>query len=146
MTFIELELELEFFNYNGSMSVVVNDNAGVIASFADMNPGPVVVKHQIQLPNCLQFVVSNKNYNTDTQVDVDGKILSDKYVKINKLVLGKVPINPEKFYKICMFQTDRNNTVMHDPQWHFNGTITIDLFEDNFIKYLLLINNKFKHK
>jgi hypothetical protein len=147
MSYTDIEIELEFSNYNGSMSVVITDADSTIASLTDVEDRFVTVKHQIHLPNKLVFAVSNKNYATDTLVDnTNDAILADKYVRLNQLTIGRMTINSEKFYNICSYVNDRNEHVTHDPFWAFNGVVTIDLFESNFIKYLFLINNKFKHK
>jgi hypothetical protein len=144
--YTDLEIELEFFNYNGSMNLEISDDETMFACLRDVTEKIVTIQHRINLPSQLKFTLSNKNYNTDTEVSADGLILADKYVRLNKLALGRMPINIEKLYKICEFRSDRLDEVIHDPQWHFNGVVTIDFFESNFIKYLLLIDNKFKHK
>lgn len=144
--YTNVEIELEFSNYNGSMNLEISDNEKNFACLTNVTEKIITIQHQIDLPTQLKFTLSNKNYNTDTHVSADGLILADKYVRLNKLVLGRMPINVEKLYKICKFRSDRLNEVTYDPQWHFNGVVTIDFFESNFIKYLLLIDNKFKHK
>jgi hypothetical protein len=147
MSYTDIEIELEFSNYNGSMSVALSDTDSTIASLTDVTDRFVTINHRIHLPNKLKFVISNKNYNTDTLVDhSNGNILSDKYVKLSKLTIGKMPVHSEKFYNICSYVNDCNEHVVYDLFWAFNGVVTIDLFESNFIKYLFLIDNKFKHK
>ena len=144
--YTNLEIELEFSNYNGSMNLEISDSEKTFACLSNVTEKIVTIQHEINLPSQLKFTLSNKNYNTDTQVSADGQILADKYVWLNKLALGRMPINIDKLYKICEFRNDRMDEVIYDPHWHFNGTVTIDFFENNFIKYLLLIDNKFKHK
>ena len=145
-TYTDLKIELEFSNYNKTMIVEISDNQGVIQTLSDVTDQHVVVNHRISLPSNLNFVISNKNYNTDTLVSPDGKILADKYVKLNNIYLGRMLINPEKLYKICCYDNDQNVKTVNDTYWGFNGVATINFSDSNFIKYLFLIDNKFKHK
>ena len=142
----ELEIELELGMCHGSMNVVVSDQQGIIGELIDYQSTQSRISHKIMLPNQLQFKIFGKNYNTDTKLAQDGSILEDKYVKLTKLVLGRIPIGMDKFYKICRFQTDLALDPVYDPAWHYNGTVTIDFDQNNFVKYLLIINNTFRHK
>lgn len=145
MSYTDLYIELEFGECNGFMSVDITDRHGMIESLTKPANSTIIVQHKIELPNQLCFSISGKNYESDTLVSADGSIVADKFVKLKKLSLGRMPIQHNKFYQICNYQTDKGQTL-YDPQWHFNGLVTIDFFEQNFIKYHLAINNHFSHK
>ena len=146
MTSTNLILDLEFSTSNGSMTVEIFAGSQSIAVYQDVPPGCVRLHHAIELPTQLRFEISNKNYDLDTRVDQQGHITADKFVKLQHVRLGNIPIKSEILYRICRYQNDRSDQIQFDPMWCFNGTATIDFFDQNFIRYLLMIDNKFSHK
>ncbi len=133
MNKINLMLVFEYGTYNGKMSMLINGK----------RHDQPTVNLDLTLPTKLIIELSNKNYNLDTQVDSQGKILADKYIKLLEMKLGNMPIEPVNLFKICNYETDKG-MKFYDTYWGFNGTITIDFNQKSFIKYLLLLNNKFE--
>ena len=124
---------LEYGTYNGQLDLTIN-NVKVTSNTVNL---------KLVLPTQIIINVAGKDYNCDTLVDPLGKILDDKYVKLVGLHIGGIPVEEVNLFKILQYQTDTGRS-MNDPYWGFNGTITVDLDQENFIKYLLLLNNKFK--
>lgn len=133
MSYTKIDLAFEFGTYNGGMNLTLN--------------GEPVTTNQVhldlELPAVLVFTLSGKDYNHDTEVNQEGVITNDKYVKLLGISIGGIPLEEVNLLKILDYQTDQNTTIAHSTYWGFNGTVTIDIKQQNFIKYLLLLNNKF---
>jgi hypothetical protein len=97
----------------------------------------------LQLPSKLVFDISGKDYNHDTVVDKANQVVQDKYIKLLDLKIGKVPIQEVHLLKIIHYRTDKD-TVIPTNYWGFNGKVIIDINQENFIKYLLMLDNKFE--
>lgn len=123
---------LEYGQCNGFMNLTINGQ-NVTTDTHEIN---------LKLPDKLVFSLSGKNYNHDTIVNTQGSIVSDKYIKLVALHIGGIPVEEVNLFKICHYQTDQGTTLIN-PYWGFNGTVTIDINQENFVKYLLLLNNKF---
>ena len=128
-----LMLVFEYGAYNGKMSMLINGK----------QHDQTIVNLDLTLPSKLIIELSNKNYNLDTQMNSQGKILADKYIKLLEMKLGNMPIEPVNLFKICYYETDKS-MKFYDTYWGFNGTVTIDFNQKSLIKYLLLLNNKFE--
>ena len=140
----KLNLSFYFSNYNGSMKLVIKNNGTVLTTFENATAGIHTVDCEIVLPGQLQFEISGKNYNTDTQV-VDQKIVNDKFIQLRSMSLGQIPLGEALLFKLCSYQTDRFDEVRYDLFWGFNGIACIDINEANFIKYHLSLNNTFDY-
>jgi len=132
MTYTNITLFLEYGSYNGLMDVTIN-NQKVTSTEVSL---------ELVLPAQLIINVSGKNYNCDTLVSNDGRVIDDKYVKLVELRIGGIPVEEVNLFKIIKYQTDQGR-LLNDAYWGFNGTITVDIDQENFIKYLLLLDNKF---
>jgi hypothetical protein len=129
---VDLLLELEHCNCNGEMHVTINGQS------IDSK----IVELKVTLPTTVTISLSGKNYQLDTKLDSSGLIIADKYVKLKRLCIGRVPIEEQNLFKICSYQTDQGN-IIQSNYWGFNGVVTLNFEHENFIKYLLSINNKF---
>ena len=139
----ELDINLYFGNYNGSMTVEIKNNNQTLTKFANAAAGEYNVKCLIDMPANLTFTISGKNYNTDTQV-VDQEIVADKFVQLKSMSLGKIPIGVLLLPTICKFTTDKEgDKIKYETYWGFNGVVDINIPYSNFIKYHLSMNNGF---
>lgn len=132
MSYTDISLFFEYGTYNGRMCATLNGQPITSSE----------VHLRLQLPSQLVFDISGKDYNHDTQVDQQGNITNDKYVKLLGLRIGGIPVEEVNIFKILNYQTDLGTTI-NSVYWGFNGTVTIDINQENFIKYLLLLDNKF---
>lgn len=90
------------------------------------------------LPTVVHLEFSGKNYNTDTILDSDGKIIKDKYIKITSVNIDGFDL-PETFlYQKLVVNTDDGRTFT-TPYVGFNGAIQITLDQpDVFSQFLKL--------
>ena len=133
----ELQMTLQFGLYNGAMNVDVYVDDNKIAECYNSSEEIFKINSAITLPGKLKFVLSGKNEN-DTLVKNE-KIIADKYVKLNSLYLGRIPINPVVLFKICCLENGSKDTY-----WGSNGTVEINFNEDDFIVWHLKQNNLFE--
>lgn len=140
MNLTKIDIELNFNQYNGAMTVEIFDRNGVVSLLKDCN-GIVKQSHLLDFPNFLKFKLSNKNSKTDTKV-VNGEILADKYTQLTSLTVGGIPVDVATLFKICSYEY--NQVTAFDTFWAFNGEVTINFQEQDFIYWHLKNNNKFK--
>lgn len=139
----ELDINLYFSNYNGSMTVEIKNNNQMLTKFANVATGDYNVKCLIDMPANLTFTISGKNYNSDTRV-VDQEVVADKFVQLKSMSLGKIPIGVLLLPTICKFTTDKEgDKIKYETYWGFNGVVNINIPYSNFIKYHLSMNNCF---
>jgi hypothetical protein len=127
-----LKLKFLYGCYNGKIHMTINGQP-VDSELVDID---------INLPTTVKIELSGKNYSVDTLVDSSGKILDDKFVQLKEMRLGGIPIEEINLIKICKYNTDQGKNIQ-STYWGFNGLVEIIIDQENFIKYLLLLNNKF---
>lgn len=132
----QIKIEVEFGKINQrSMQVQILHNNTCI---------PVdstgIVEFEITLPTTVVLQISGKNYNTDTIVGSDGNILEDMFVKLVALTLDGFPLRDVFLHQNLTIVTD-NNEKITTSYFGFNGTVTIDLHQDNVFEQYLLMNN-----
>ena len=135
---IDLECQFEIGHCNGSMSLTILYNNKIIEYHQQINNTKLIVKTKIDLPGVLTINVFNKNMSVDTKIDDTGKILADKYVKLQNLSLGHVLVRTTVLQQLCEYT--RNNQTVNDIYWGFPGTIKIKFLEKNVVTWHLLHN------
>lgn len=139
-TCTELYFKLKFGQCNGSMMVQVSANDQPLITFADVTDEFIEYSTTINLPTSVIFSLSNKNLK-DTVVN-DGIIVADKYVQLQELKLGRIPLNPATLHNVCVYTNKHGETK--NTFWGFNGTVSIDFNDDYFIKWHLKNKNLFE--
>jgi len=91
----------------------------------------------IELPAQIKFLLSGKT-NNDTIVE-NGKIVSDKYIALEKITIDRFEINPWALPKENFILTSFDNLVEHTNYWGKNGNVTLIINDSDFISWL--INN-----
>lgn len=135
-----LSFELKFSFSNGAMRVIVEDNDSILLDLHDVNEEVVQQSIDVMLPTKLKFTLSGKG-RSDTKVDENNNIISDKYVLLTSMSLGRIPMQTGTIYNICNYTTaDGTNK---DTFWAFNGQVIIDFDEEDYIKWHLKNNNVF---
>ena len=132
----EFEMLLKFGFFNGAMGVNIYANNDLIDSYQGNTRELVTVNKIINLPCTIRVELSGKT-SRDTQLE-DGKIINDKYVKLIGMRLGKIPVNEANMFNLCKLDDGRN-----DIFWGRNGTVEIDLDEEDFIIWHLKNDNLF---
>lgn len=136
MAHTNIRIELEFGESNGLMETHLN---GVNITPAE--PGVQVTEMTIDIPGNLTFTFNGKQ-GRDTILDGQGQIARDKYVKINSMSIGLIPINQNLLYSLCQYR--RNDETVNDTFFGFNGELVIHIDNDDAILWHLLNNNKFE--
>jgi hypothetical protein len=92
----------------------------------------------IVLPTTVRLEFSNKNYNTDTILDQQGRITDDVHVKIQSMSLDNFEFDELFLHQKIKLTTDQQQTVI-SCYIGFNGAVTFDFAcSDVFSQYLLL--------
>jgi hypothetical protein len=118
---------------NGFMNSVWSINDNIVKTFAPLNPGPHCLEFEIQLPCVIKIVFSGKNSLTDTQVNSQGQILQDKFIKIEKMWLARHSIPDNIFMKIINFTTDSGEIYQNNDYFGFNGQALLTFAEKDAV-------------
>lgn len=138
-----IKLDLEFGICNGSMALEIYQRDLLVKTIENVTTSPVGVDIEIEFPAQLKFVMSNKNYDTDTIVDNNGSIIKDKYVILKHIMIESIPVKVDVLFNICRYYKNQTNDPVNDTYWGFNGVAIIDFDSDDFIKWCLTHNNTF---
>jgi len=129
---VNFKVALTFGECNGYMSSQWFVNDVCVATVA---PGckNVEVEFPIKLPCVITVKVSGKNLLTDTIVDSDGRVLKDKFIKIDSMWLAKHPIPEHIYMNLC--EVDTGNDKFKTAYFGYPGTILINFNETDAIKW-----------
>jgi hypothetical protein len=139
----KIKLDLEFGLCNGSMTLEIFQNNLLIEKLENVTDVSKNVYIIVELPCQIKFVLSNKNYNTDTVVDNTGSIVNDKYVILKNMVVETIPVKIDILFNICRYYKNHLTPPVNDTYWGFNGNAVIDFDAKNFIEWCLKHNNIF---
>ena len=133
----KISLEFEIGLYNGSMGVDILVNNEIVTSINKFD----AVLHREEIicdwPAKLSFKVHGKGDN-DTQVDENGNITADKYVKLKRMTVDRIDLHEYALMKLPLITTETD--AFYNNYWGFNGTATIELNEeDSFMWHLKLL-------
>ena len=134
-----INIEFEVGLFNGSMALEISDPSRHIMLLENIKQSNLIVSFDIEFPTVLTFNITNKNSNKDTVVDDQGKIISDKYIKIKSLHIGRVPVRESLLFDICKYRYNGNE--VNNIFWAFNGNVCIDFDADDFISWHIKHNN-----
>lgn len=137
MDFTKISIGLKFGHCNGAMSVDINDQNGVLLQLKDYTEDFINLTYNIKLPNKLTFTLSNKNTKYDTKLNSQGNIIADKYVNLEYITFGYIPI--QNIQKIC-----KCSSGVFDTFWGFNGIVEVEFDAISAIQWHLKHDNKFK--
>ena len=141
----ELSFELEFGHCNGTMNLLIVDRSQqIIAEFTNHLYTKQHVHTKISLPTQLNFVLTNKNYRTDTILDKHNSIISNKFVTLKSLALANIPFSSDIIPRLCTYKPDNSQSTSFTTFWDRNGTATIDFFDKNFVEFHLHYHNTIK--
>lgn len=85
------------------------------------------IEFRIKLPSTITIELSGKNPMTDTIVNGDGRIIQDKFIKIDGMWLARHPIPEHIYMKMC--EVDNGVDKFTTSYFGFNGTVTINFNE-----------------
>ena len=116
--------ELGFCNGNMHMDILVNDN--VCYQLRDSQQSDLLVDLDVPWPSVLQFCLTNKNMKTDTEIDQQGAVVKDKYIRVRDIAVGKFPLLERVIYDVCDY-IPHNQQPCRDIYWAYPGTVTMTL-------------------
>jgi uncharacterized membrane protein len=137
MNTVDLELEFDVGHCNGSMSLTVMYNDSIIDTIENIADNQHVTRTQISLPGVIKILVSNKNMNTDTKVDVHGTVIEDKYIQLKEMRLGRITVSTSVLKNLCAYT---HNKTVTDTYWGFPGMIEIKLDQEEVVAWHLIHN------
>jgi len=138
LVMIDLEIYFDVGHCNGSMSLEIMYNNNTLHKVENIIDRSYHYKTKIVLPGSLQFILGNKNMMTDTKVDDQGMILADKYIKLNKLILGKVEVSESTLFNICNYNTIQGTEF--NTYWGRPGSVMIEFNAREVVEWHLLNN------
>lgn len=124
-----LKLEFEISTIDGnSMSMIVNNN-GVLTTLENLQEGIFVYQDYLRFPSTFSISVAGKG-PLDTQVDDQGNIIKDKYIKLNNIEVDGLNCDPYYLYqKIVLNSVD--GQIVTSNYWGFNGVVNLNFSESN---------------
>lgn len=139
---VDLKLMLDLGECNGVMSCSFQSSDLKLGQLASTTGGLVEFSCKVTLPTKLLIKVNNKNYRTDTKIDSNNNIVSNKYIELKQLWLGGIELNSQILPQICSYTHNNSPSQHFTTFWDHNGNIEIEFFDKHFIQYHLHYNNK----
>ena len=118
----ELELQFCIGHYNGTMRMQIFFDNIQVFDFADIKTESLTVKHRMTLPCCMKILLSDKDLTVDTKIDSDGKIIADKFIKLEKILVDRIDPGIEYMKSIALDTGENKLNVLY---WGFNGTVEL---------------------
>jgi|TARA_A100001391_G_scaffold94079_2_gene62422 hypothetical protein len=125
--------------YNGSMSTKFYANKKLLATINQFYNQHTWLTFHVSMPTTLHIFVDGKDNNVDTKVGDDGKIIADKFIKIENLLIDQKPVSTDALHKICKLQTT-DGQIIYTNYVGFNGVLSMDLEYSNSLLAHLNIN------
>lgn len=98
------------------------------------------VEFDVELPTQIVLKFSGKNSATDTQIDADGNIIRDMYVKINSISMDGFDLNKIFLHQKMKLLTESGQEIQ-TSYFGFNGISTIEMPESSVFSQHLLMNS-----
>ena len=133
-------MQFQFGILNGSMAMKIYQDQSLLGEFSNVEEESIIFESSVTMGSQLIILLSDK-FTHDTLIQ-NGKMIADKFIQLKEMRLGRIPVKEYILYDICEYQT--NDVTSKNTYWGFNGTVTISLAQDNFIKWHLFNNNKFE--
>ena len=138
MTLVEFEFEIG--HYNGTMSLDILANGETILHKDSFDTDRYSFSAHVPWPCHLDLCIDGKNQAVDTQVDANGQVVQDKYIKLAKLQVDRIPV------VLNNIQLHTADQIVNNVYFGFNGTVPIELDgPDSFMWHLRqksLVSNK----
>ena len=135
---VDLEARFDIGLYNGSMTLTIIVNDEIVHDVRKFTETQHQFRTQIDLPAKIKFIVGNKNMNADTLVDNQGQVLKDKFVKLSRLWLGRVEVQPFMLKKHVFF--NNNGVIEQELYWGRPGHAEINFDNSSVVEWHLLNN------
>jgi hypothetical protein len=134
-----IEFKFEFVGYDNrfmNVDVKCRDNVYIVTPDQNMIGTATV---DIELPDQIILNFSGKDYNADTVVDADGKIVKDVYIRIMSISVDGSRLKDNFLYQKLHIVTD-DDREFTTAYIGFNGQIIIDLPKTTIFSQYLSMN------
>jgi len=129
-------LEIGLF-HGDSMTLDVVLNHDTILSFSKFDQELQQIRILVNLPTKIDFILENRHTN-DTEIDIDGKILQDKYVHFKNMHIFNTNIESWKMGNdIILYHDNHGNIITPSYFWNRNGKASIEINESDPLLWLL---------
>jgi len=118
-----------------SMSLCVTVNGEEIYKADSIDEPTIIIEHSAILPLSLIFDVGNKS-DSDTVIDSNGKILEDKFIQVDRLLLDGLDIKPWVLQS-RVFEFNSNNGMTKTNCFAYNGQASMNVEQTDLLKYFL---------
>lgn len=131
------QVTFKFFigRYNGSMGMDIVYNDSLILSKDSFDTDTFTFSKNLDLPGEVVINIYNKG-PVDTLVDNSGNIIADKYIKLEELIVDRLPIHILSLIHLPEV-TAPDGQLIRTNYWGFNGPVRIKLeHTDSFLWHL----------
>lgn len=126
--------------YNGSMGMDIFYNDSLLLSKKSFESDTFTFTSTLDLPGTVSMHVYGKN-PLDTLVDDGGNVIADKYIKLEELLIDRVPLHILSL--INLPELECQGQLLRTNYWGFNGTVRIKMeHEDSFFWHLKELRKK----
>ena len=126
-------------HYNGTMSMKAVSGKKVLIDKKTFEDGEFSFSTEISWPDPVIFILENKEPN-DTLVDESGNVLMDKFIKLESMIVDRMPVHIIALLDCVSLTTDTQ--VLKTNYWGFNGIATVEFDKNNTMLWHL--NNAIK--
>lgn len=119
---------------NGTMSMVVSTSDGARHEFGSFDNDRCLHELSIRLPNQVILEFQGKGA-MDTEVDSQGKIIADKFMRLDKLTVDKIVLDADQLYHILELETPTGK--IKGNYFGFNGRVVLDFDTNDSFAWLL---------
>jgi hypothetical protein len=92
----------------------------------------------VEFPSTLEIKVFGKG-QFDTQIDSAGQVVADKYIKITDILIDQLSV--ARYYCDQCLTLDTGTEKFTTAYWGFNGTVIINLDQENGFRWLAKTQN-----
>ena len=140
MNTVTVIMGFEIGHCNGSMHINIADKSSHILTMSNLTENTHSVTFDVSWPNRLTLTLSNKDMRRDTQIDKQGNIIADKYVKLVYMSVNGFKLSESALYKICQY-TVPGQEITNEVYWGFQGNVIIDFDQPTPTRWNLCLNN-----
>lgn len=136
-TNITFDLEIGTFQ-NQSMILEINSNNKLLLSPTQFSTaGNTSINFSANLPANFKIIVTGRQPG-DTEVDQNGRILQDKYIYLQNIIIFETKIETYKMPKNILSYKDTNGEILEPSHfWNRNGEIVLSIDDSDPLLWLL---------
>jgi hypothetical protein len=135
----EITFKFTIGKYNGSMGMAIFSDGRQIFRQDYFDNNEFVFTTEISWPGTVTIEVFNKQIR-DTEIDSQGNITNDKYIKLNELIIDKILVDEEILKDFVILDT--GTKILKERYWGFNGKVTLTFTESEFFLWFLTQRSK----